>query len=270
MRRFEQRTAELNFARRGDGPPLVLLHGIGHRWQAWEPVIDRLARRHEVVAVDLPGFGESRIPQDGRSLDLAATVEHVAEFLVHQGLERPHVAGNSLGGAVALELAASGRAASATALSPTGFQTPAERRRALLILRVLRINTFAPTPVLRLVLRSRRVTELCYGQLVNHPDQLGRDRLIGDALALRRGRGFNRMARGNREYEFCSQPSVPVTIAWGDRDRIFPPDQAVRAQSRLPNARHMLLAGCGHVPMSDDPAQVAAVILSTTGAARPG
>jgi pimeloyl-ACP methyl ester carboxylesterase len=61
---------------------------------------------------------------------------------------------------------------------------------------------------------------------------------------------------------------VPATIAWGSRDALLLPTQARRARERLPNARHVRLHGCGHVPMSDDPDQVAAAILR--GSAEPG
>ena len=266
MRRSESRSPLVNFARVGDGPPLVLFHGIGHRWQAWEPVLDRLARHHEVVAVDLPGFGESPEPDSGLPADMAATVERVRNLLEHLGLDRPHVAGNSLGGAIALELAAAGHVASATALAPAGFHTLAERRRAHAILRTLRANAYLPASLLRVVLRSKKLVSMTYGLLVVHPEYLSRDRLIGDAVALRRASAFDRVARADLYYQFNGEPAVPVTVAWGDHDRILPPKQALRAQARLPNARHVLLTGCGHVPMSDDPEQVAAVILSTTGA----
>lgn len=266
MPRREPPAQHVNLARVGDGPPLVLFHGIGHRWQAWEPVLDRLARYHEVIAVDLPGFGDSPEPESGMPADMASTVERVAHLLQHLGAVQPHVAGNSLGGAVALELAAAGHVASATALAPSGFHTPAERRRALAILRALRVNTYLPTSALRVVLRSRTVLSMTYGLLVAHPENLSRDRLIGDALALRRASAFRRVARADRYYEFNGEPAVPVTVAWGDRDRILPPNEALRARARLPNARHVRLTGCGHVPMSDDPDQVAEVILTTTGA----
>ena len=110
--------AQLNYERRGAGPPLVLLHGIGHRWQAWEPVLDRLAAKHDVIAVDLPGFGKSA-PLDGPS-GIAEIAAALTAFFGQLGLDRPHVAGNSLGGAIALELAAGGHVSSATALSPAG------------------------------------------------------------------------------------------------------------------------------------------------------
>ena len=66
-------------------------------------------------------------------------------------------------------------------------------------------------------------------------------------------------------YEFAGDPSVPITVGWGTRDRVFRPHQADRVRQRLPRARVVELPGCGHIPMSDDPELVASLILSTTG-----
>lgn len=254
----------VNAVRRGGGPPLLLIHGIGHRCQAWEPVLDRLAEAHEVIALDLPGFGASPVPPEGMPADMAATVARFPELLGELGVDRPHVAGNSLGGAIALELAAAGLAASATAFSPAGFFTVAERRRAMAILSLLRAQTFLPEPVIRAALRRRAVRAACFGPLVADPARLTLDRAVGDSLALRRGKGFRPIARAARHYQFTGTPAVPVTVAWGTRDRILPPREADRARARLPQARHVALPGCGHVPMSDDPELVASVILATT------
>jgi pimeloyl-ACP methyl ester carboxylesterase len=260
----------VNSVRRGAGPPLLLLHGIGHRWQAWEPVLDRLAEVHDVIALDLPGFGESPMPADGAPLDMRATIARFPALLAELGVDRPHVAGNSLGGSIALELAAAGLAASATALSPAGFFTAAERRRALAILAVLRANTFLPAQVVRAVLRSEAMRAVCFGRLVAHPTRLSVERAVGDALAMRRGKAYRPVARAGRGYQFTGTPEVPVTVAWGTKDRILLPREAERARARLPRARHVELPGCGHVPMSDDPELVASVILATTMVAGAG
>ncbi|MFC8299537.1 alpha/beta fold hydrolase [Micromonospora orduensis] len=260
----------IHFRRGGSGEPLVLIHGIGHRHQAWEPVFDRLTAHHEVIALDLPGFGNSPVPGTGMPADMAATVAAMLPVLTEWGLERPHVAGYSLGGAIGLELAATGAVASATAFSPAGFFTPAERRRALAILRMLRANSRLPTPIMRVALRSAYLRALCFAPLMARPTLLDVDRAVGDALALRRAVGFNAVARAARDYRFdclrLADAAVPVTIGWGDRDRIFGVHQAERARAGLPAARVVTLAGCGHVPMSDDPDLVAALILETTGA----
>ncbi|NUT33655.1 MAG: alpha/beta fold hydrolase [Hamadaea sp.] len=258
----------INHRRTGEGAPLVLVHGIGHRWQAWEPVLDDLATHHDVIALDLPGFGDSPVPAGGMPRDMPAVVDAMITAFAQFGLDRPHVAGYSLGGAISLELAAAGAVASATAFSPAGFFTPAERRRALSILSTMRVNTFAPTPLVKLTLRRRSLRHMSFAPLVAYPERLDADRAIADALALRRGRGFRTVAKAAKGYAFDGarvDGSVPVTVGWGDRDRIFGVHMADRARAALPTAHVVTLPGCGHVPMSDDPATVSTLILQTTG-----
>jgi pimeloyl-ACP methyl ester carboxylesterase len=257
-----RKTSSLNYERRGVGSPLVLLHGLGHRWQAWEPVLGMLAAEHEVVALDLPGFGGS--PPLSGACSVPAIATAVSEFTDQLGLGRPHVAGNSVGGAVALELAARGSVSSATALSPAGFWTSAEHWWGLSVLRTLRATTFLPLPVLRAMMRPATVRTLAFGLVVYRPARITPDHLLADALALRDCTGFTPVARATRGYAFKGTPAAPVTVAWGSHDRILPHRQALRARRRLPAARHVDLPGCGHVPMSDDPGLVASTILATT------
>ncbi len=103
----------LAHVRRGSGPPLALIHGIGSQWQMWEPVLERLSREREVVALDLPGFGDSEEHRARPTVEALAGV--AAEFLDGIGLAGAHVAGNSLGGGVALQLARMGEVRSACA-----------------------------------------------------------------------------------------------------------------------------------------------------------
>jgi pimeloyl-ACP methyl ester carboxylesterase len=111
----------LAYERHGSGDPLVLVHGITHRRQAWYPVLDELAEQREVILVDLPGHGESpALVTEGRPVEDVMR-EQFKQFLVDQQLDRPHVAGNSLGGLVALIAGAEGDARSVTCLSPAGF-----------------------------------------------------------------------------------------------------------------------------------------------------
>jgi pimeloyl-ACP methyl ester carboxylesterase len=256
----------VHYRRSGRGEPLVLIHGIGHHWRAWEPVIDLLAEHHDVIALDLPGFGRSPAPVRNEGMPSAVTA--LAEFFAAEGLDRPHVAGNSLGGAIALELAAAGLVRSATALSPAGFASPAQLRRALAVLRGHRYGAFTPAPVLRLFYRTEFGKRFSFGWLVSRPAGITAERALADTLALRGGKGFGAVARHGRTNAFTGDPAgVPVTVAWGDRDRILLPVQALRAREALPAARHIVLDGCGHVPMSDDPGAVACAILNTTGGA---
>jgi pimeloyl-ACP methyl ester carboxylesterase len=258
--------AQVVFERRGSGPPLVLLHGIGHHWAAWLPVLDRLAETHDVIALDLPGFGRSPVPAAGLPSDMSGLVAGVVEIFGEFGLDRPHVAGNSLGGAIALELAAAGAVASATALSPAGFCTPRELRWALSVLSLHRTAARLPEPVLRSLFGSPALRTLAMGMILARPNRMTLDAALADARALRQARAFRAVGRAGRGYRFAGTPTVPVTVAWGTRDRILPYRQAALARTRLPAARHLDLAGCGHVPMHDDPDLVASVILDTTRA----
>ncbi len=138
----------INYHREGEGPPLVLLHGVGHHWQAWEPVIERLAGEFDVIACDSPGFGRSAPLSAGIEPTIPAYADAFEWFFAELGLERPHVAGNSMGGAIALELARGRAVRSVCAFSPAGFWTPAELRFCQLSLRALAQTPPAARPAL--------------------------------------------------------------------------------------------------------------------------
>ncbi|HEY7176933.1 MAG TPA: alpha/beta fold hydrolase [Micromonosporaceae bacterium] len=258
---------DLAHERRGAGTPLVLVHGLAHRWQAWEPVLDELAVHHDVIAVDLPGFGKSPVPAHGMPTsvpDLAATL---AKFLAKLGVERPHLAGNSLGGAVAIELGAADAARSVTAFSPLGLGTRAEGWWGIGVLVEHRALTYLPAGATRRILATPAGRRLAMGMIMMRPDLLSAPRCVDDALAMRRGKGFWPVVRFSRGYRLpVVAADLPVTIAWGEHDRILLLRQAARARQLLPHARHVPRAGCGHVPMGDDPQLVARTILETTGA----
>ena len=260
----------INFDRAGSGPPLVLLHGIAHRWQAWQPILAELRNHHDVIALDLPGFGRSPRISRREPRTIRDVTAHLAEFFQSLGIDRPHVAGNSLGGALALELALGGQAASATALSPAGFGTQRENWTAIGKLSVSRATTCLPAAVLRRSLRSETIRSSAFATICDRPVLLSADRALGDALAMRRGKGYFRYAWALRQYAFRGAPAVPVTVAWAERDRILLPHQADRARAALPAAWHVTLTGCGHVPMSDDPTAVATVILQTAARSAAG
>jgi pimeloyl-ACP methyl ester carboxylesterase len=256
---------DLVYERRGAGEPLVLLHGIGHHWRAWLPVMDRLAAAHDVIAIDLPGFGESPLPSGGNPSDMPGLVAAIGEFLTGLGVHRPHVAGNSLGGAIALELAANGMVSSATALSPAGFYTQWQRRWAIGLLSTQRLAAHAPLPVLRFVANTSVLRTVCFRSLVARPELITAEVALRDTIALRDAKAFAAVARAGRAYRVSAcTPTVPVTVAWGTRDRVLSYRQAAVARQVLPLARHVDLLDCGHVPMTDDPEQVASVILATT------
>ena len=258
---------EIAFERRGNGSPLVLLHGIGHRWQAWAPVLDALAASHDVIALDLPGFGQSPPLPEGRGYDMASAVDMCADVFADLGLHRPHVAGNSLGGVMSLELASRGLVSSATALAPAGFWTPRDRAWALRVLSLIRMSGRAPAPLRAALIRNRHFRMAAGSLLYGHPSRMTEEIMLADLLSMVGAKGFDLVANAGREYQFASPPpTVPVTVAWGTRDRILWPRQARRAAALLPRARHVWLHQAGHVPMIDEPEKVASLILATCAA----
>jgi pimeloyl-ACP methyl ester carboxylesterase len=266
---YGPRTATVRYHRRGSGSPLLLLHGVGHHWQGWEPVLPALAERHEVIAVDLPGFGTSPGLPDGVPYDLTAAVPTLAAFCSALGLDRPHVAGNSLGGLLALGLGRAGAARSVTALAPAGFWSEAERRYAFAVLAYMRLGaTLLPPSAVDVLSRSAAGRTVLVSSIYARPGRRSPEGAAAETRALRGATGFAPTLAAGRRTRFTGDiAGVPVTIAWGTRDRVLLRRQGVRALREIPGARLVRLPGCGHVPMSDDPHLVARVILDGCAAA---
>jgi pimeloyl-ACP methyl ester carboxylesterase len=257
--------------REGSGPPLVLLHGIGHHHQAWRPVIDRLSDGFDVIACDLPGFGASPPLPAGTDPAIPAYADAFARLFGELGLERPHVAGNSMGGAISLELAVRGVVGSACALSPSGFYNTPELRWCQLT--SLGIVAYLPKPLgpPLVSLAGTRIGRIALlGQLFGHPTRIPAEEAVATLREAIAAPAFRPALDAFDRYRFDGSPppaGVPVTVAWGRYDWLLPYRlQAPRARRLLPAARHVTL-GTGHVPYFDDPDAVAAVIRSTATAA---
>lgn len=256
---------DLAYDRTGSGEPLVLLHGIGHHRRAWDAVVPRLAAEREVITVDLPGHGDSPAVTLSAAGDFAAMADEVEKFLRAIGLEKPHVAGNSLGGLIALELGARGYPASVTALSPASFWNGPER---VWVVGVFRLATFMgarlPEAAVNRLVGNRFARAALFGLFFGRPGRHDPAVLAADLRGLGRQRAA--IAAALERVKECPVPGpppagIPVTIAWGRRDLVLLPTQARRAGRAIPSARIIALRGCGHVPMGDDPERVAAVLL---------
>jgi pimeloyl-ACP methyl ester carboxylesterase len=256
----------LTFHRGGSGEPLLLVHGIGSQWQVWRPVLDALAAEREVVAIDLPGFGGSPPFPDDVEPSPEALAGAVSAFLDELGWERPHVAGNSLGGWIALELAKTGRARSACALSPAGWWNRWERTYATVSLRNARAGAVAIQDHVDRLYASPGVRRAALAQMTAHGERMPAEEAAAAMRNLAASPGFEATLDAMSQRHFTGASAVtgvPVTVAWAERDRLLLPRQAARARAALPAARHVTLFGCGHVPTWDDPALVARTILSS-------
>lgn len=257
------KTVTVSYARVGRGEPLLLLHGIGHHRQAWDPVVDILATERDVIAVDLPGFGASPALPEGLAYDLPTTAAVFRGFCEELGLERPHVAGNSLGGLMALELGREKVVRSVTALSPAGFWSQAERRYAFGVLLTMRqIARRMPLPLVEKLARTTAGRTALTSTIYARPGRRSPEAVVAETLALVNAPGFDDTLRAGTSVRFTDDiPGIPVTVAWGTQDRLLLRRQGVRAKQLIPRSRLVRLPGCGHCPMNDDPALVARVIL---------
>jgi pimeloyl-ACP methyl ester carboxylesterase len=251
----------LHHVRTGSGPPVLLVHGIGMSHRAFAEVVGPLSADVETFAIDLPGFGSS--PPLAQPPTLAALADASAAFMAGCGHERFHVAGNSLGGGVALHLALSGRALSACALSPIGFVEGWERPFVHLSLLAARAQAPAAPALVRSIGRVAPIRRALARQYAEHADRLPPERLAASFAELAGTTAFRatlRHAVNWRAPPVATLP-CPVTVAWGDHDRLLlTRPQSARARERLPSARHVALPGCGHLPTWDDPSLVATVI----------
>jgi pimeloyl-ACP methyl ester carboxylesterase len=237
--------------------PLLLLHGLGGSKEIWSPVIELLEAERSPIAIDLPGFGTApalATQVEPSAANLAAAVH---ERCLELGIERPHVAGNSLGGWVALEMGRAGWAASVTTISPAGlWRGPIGERRSNPRVWARRLR-----PLVSVALHNRRLRERALATFAAHPDRIpaaaGRRLVLGWIDA----NGYDGANRATRTHVFdpTDYPAIPVTLAWGALDRLVGPP---RPERRPAGARYIALPAVGHTPTWDDPELVAATLLA--------
>ncbi|MGU3432374.1 alpha/beta fold hydrolase [Actinomycetes bacterium M1A6_2h] len=249
----------------GTGDTLILVHGVVHRRQAWNPVLDLLTPYRRVITVDLPGHGESDDLDVFGAARLAAFVDGLAELIRDIGPAdgRVHVAGNSLGGYLSLCLAARGDVATATALSPAGFwNSPASQARTLAKFGALRAAAGALGKNAPTAFRSRLVRYPSLVPFFAHPSRISYDAAVVDLQSLL----TNTTLAGGVDAPFVlpplEYPPVPVTVAWGTRDFILPHRNRRNVLRHFPHARLISVPGVGHVPMSDNPELIASILLA--------
>jgi pimeloyl-ACP methyl ester carboxylesterase len=249
----------LAYERCGSGPPLVLLHPLGADRHVWDPVLDRLAHERDVIAVDLPGFGGSAplVLEAGQTPTperLAAAVRRFVETELDLDGAAWHVAGNSLGGWVALALALDGAVASVTAIAPAGLWARPLGPKPSVARRAARLAA----PFAGLATRSDGLRRLILAGSVGHPERVPPAAAARLVRAYAHGPDFPAVNAAMRAGHFTelAEIEVPVTLAWPQLDRLV-----ARPRTLPPHVRNVTLTDCGHIPTWDDPDAVATVLL---------
>ena len=236
----------LAHVRRGSGPPLVLIHGIGSQWQMWQPVLDRVAREREVVALDLPGFGDSD--------ELAGAADRRGAGRRGGGVPRRDRAGAARTRRATRWAAASrsrwparATARSACVLSPAGFGNMREGATRARVLSSLAASRRAARPARGAACATaRRGARSRSGHLVARPWRIPPDEAAGALRNLARSPGFEATLEAIEDHRSAGRtPSCPVTVAWGEKDRLllYSRQSAARAAAaarRAPRHAHRL------------------------------
>jgi pimeloyl-ACP methyl ester carboxylesterase len=255
--------------RGGAGSPLVCLHGFTDTWRTWELVLPALERHHDVLAPTLPGHAGGP-PLEGE-VDDAVILDAVDRMMDEAGFETAHIAGNSLGGYVALRLAARGRARSVVALAPAGgwAEGDASLQELLDVQGAMHAQAKAAAPHAEAIVASiegrRRATQLITTNFEHIPAKLLAHLVLGIAGCHGAPAMIEYARRAGYDLD-AERITCPVRIVWGTDDKLLPwPSAAARfRRDWLPHADWVELEGIGHAPQLDVPLETAQLILGFT------
>lgn len=254
--------------RAGSGEPLLLLHGFTGTWHHWRPVLGELVARYEVIAPTLAGHdGGPPFDMTG-PLTFASSADHLERHLDQLGVGTAHVVGNSLGGALALELAKRGRARSVVALAPAGGWVEGDgeaQRVGRFFARQLHI-TGRIEKYLPIVMKRPGSRRLVLRDVMHHGELVAPADAVDFALTSLRcsvsAKAIEAVS-ADRGLALCDLDRIacPVLLASPEFDRIFPAERhAPRYRREIPGVESRMLPGCGHLPMWDNTRLVVSMI----------
>jgi pimeloyl-ACP methyl ester carboxylesterase len=252
----------------------VLLHGLAERRQVFSRLLPLLAPRLRVAAIDLPGFGSSPPLPDG-SFDLGVVCERIERIVHELALERPAMLGHSLGGGVTVRYAAErpGALSAVALVAPAGLIATGAVRPSWRHARLHALGRHALRLAIPLIASSRALRERAFARVVGDPASLDADLARELLLGAADGRstpaaGIEIVYAGLRDR--LDALMLPALVVWGGRDHVVSPRFAEPLRDALPDGRLLFLRDAGHVPMCEQPAEVAHAVLELLQSARPG
>jgi pimeloyl-ACP methyl ester carboxylesterase len=250
----------VRYVRAGAGPPVVLLHGFASSIYSWAEVLPALAPDHEVVALDLPGFGGSTVRPDLTAETLVRVVPGVLDQL---GLSRVRLVGHSLGGAIAAGVSVRypQRVESLVLIDAAGFNfAPADRPW------IIRLVGSPAGALLALLPVRRPLVALGLRQVFYDDSRVTPERVDEyTAPLLRPGtvRALRSILHSPDTLELpqsLARIRQPTLVIWGAEDGWIPPADADRFVAAIPGARKAVIPACGHVPQEERPRETVALL----------
>ena len=272
QRRAEINGQQLKYLQAGSGPPVLLVHGLLGGSFCWRFNIAAFAQNRTVLALDLPGFGESDAP---RHLDcsMPAQTERLARLLENLAFNQVDIVGSSWGGAVAILLAArSSRVRSLVLAAPVNPWSASGARR------VRFLSGWAGGTLLRLTMPALQpLHPLALRRMYGDPARIPAGTLEGySALLMRRGRVHN-ILNTLRSWEkdltalrpAIAQVQAPCLLIWGTRDGAVDPRSSEELMQALPGCERALIEGAGHLPFEETPDEFNRLALDFLGRVSP-
>ncbi|MBW3652794.1 MAG: alpha/beta hydrolase [Actinobacteria bacterium] len=250
----------MNIVDIGEGSPLIFIHGLSGCWQNWLEQIPYFARDHRVIAVDLPGFGQSEMP--AQEISISGYADAIDELMTELGIDTAQVVGNSMGGFIGAELAIRypARVERLVLLAAAGLSIESVRTQRTQGLRHRMENVLFFT-LGHIASRSHQVAlraRLRHALLLlvaAHPSKLP------GPLAAQQVLGSGKPGFSDALEAMCRFPlrdrlekiGCPTLIIWGDKDRLVPLKDASVFEELIPDARKIVYKDTGHVVMMERP-----------------
>lgn len=251
---------------RGSGKPLLLFHGLGSSWRAWQPILDDLAAERSVIAIDLPGHGATPAEPDSGTFE--GLVGSVERYLVANNLIGIDAVGSSMGARLVLELARRGEVGAVVALDPGGFWRGWERSLFRITIGLSARLLRALRSSLPAISRSAAARTALLAQLSAKPTALSPELVCTELTGITDTTTFDALvsalANGPEQQGPAADPTKRIVIGWGRKDRLCLPRQATRATAAFPSATLHWFEQSGHFPVWDMPREATAVILEAT------
>ncbi len=264
-RRVELPGAEVNYVEIGQGPPVVLVHGLSGCWQNWLENLPHFGRSHRTIALDLPGFGDS--PEPSWKIDIPAYGRLLHDFCEKLGVDgNAALIGNSMGGFVATEavIEQPGRFEHLVLVSAAGITYARARNEpAAMLGRVAQVTGPILARFNRIGLVRPRARQVAFRGLFRYPNRLRPELLWEQVEPALRSPGTADALRALFGYDVrdrLTEIEIPTLIVWGFNDRIVPVQAALSYKRRVPNSRLEIFERTGHLPQLERPARFNAVV----------
>jgi pimeloyl-ACP methyl ester carboxylesterase len=247
----------MNVVDMGEGPPLFFIHGLSGCWQNWLENIPHFARRHRVLALDLPGFGSSPVPDWEISIPNYGRL--VLDFCDAVGVTDCVIVGNSMGGFVAAEATISqpDRFEQLVLVSAAGVSSARLRREPTEVAaRMIAAGIPLAFKAQTRSFRRRRARALAFRGIFDDPAALPPELVWEFFDGGTRAESFVEALSSLAGYDFLDrleEVEVPTLIVWGAQDHVVPPADALGYADRIGGARLEVFDRCGHVPMAERP-----------------